>query len=151
VTIDHNKDVVLRLLDEVFNRGNLAAVGGLMVPDYVLYDPTSPEPVRGPDGYAAFQNRFLTAFPDRRLTIEEQTAEGDRVVTRWRTRGTQRGDLPGLPATGRTVDVEGITISRLVDGRIAEDRQVWDALGFWRQLGALLADGPGIVPKTKES
>ena len=100
---------------------------------------TAPEPTRGPEGVKQFYNDFLAAYPDGSLTIETQFAEGDYVATRWTGRGTQKGELMGIPATGKQVTVSGITISRLWDGKVAEEWTTWDTLGMMRQLGAVPA------------
>jgi steroid delta-isomerase-like uncharacterized protein len=77
------------------------------------------------------------AFPDGRVTIEDMIAEGDKVVTRYNSRGTHKGDFMGIPATGKKVAVTGIVISRIAKGKIAEEWEEFDALGFMVQLGAI--------------
>jgi steroid delta-isomerase-like uncharacterized protein len=74
-----------------------------------------------------------------RLTIEDEIAEGDRVVTRWSARGTHEGEFFGIPATGKQATVTGVTIDRIIDGRIAESWTNWDTLGLLQQLGAIPA------------
>ena len=86
---------------------------------------------------AAF-GRFTTGFPDLHFTIEELISEGDKVVMRWTLRGTHRGNLRGLPATGRTVAVTGQVIDRVVDGRVVEEWVDYDTAGLLRQLGFAL-------------
>jgi predicted ester cyclase len=80
------------------------------------------------------------AFADMRLTVEDQVAEADTVVTRWRGEMTHTGDLGGVAATGRRVTIAGITIDRLEDGKIVEACRSIDALGLLRGIGAL--EGP---------
>ena len=76
-----------------------------------------------------------------RLTVGQQIAEGDLVVTRWTARGTHRGALFGTPPTNKDVTVQGIVISRIRDGQIAEEFECYDSLGMFRQLGAVKAWG----------
>jgi predicted ester cyclase len=83
----------------------------------------------------AFVAGYRRAFPDARSTVEEQVAEGDKVVTRWRARGTHRGELGPFPATGRAFEMEGVTIERIAGGRIVEVWVARDELGLLRQLG----------------
>lgn len=137
MSAEANKAIVHRVLDEVFNHKNLDAADELIASDYVLHDPANPQFRGGLEGYKAFQTTYLRAFPDAHLTINDQIASGDEVATRWTTQGTQTGDLPGITATGKPVTVTGITISRIVNGKIAEDWQDWDQLGMLRQLGVL--------------
>ena len=75
-------------------------------------------------------------MPDLQLIVEDQIAEGDKVATRWRMCGTHSGaEFMGMPPTGRKVDVTGISIDRLVKGKIAEHWSAEDALGMMQQLG----------------
>src|SRR5690606_17580698 len=120
-----------------YNQKKLDVADELIAPDYVLHDPASPHFRGGLEGYKQFQVTYLRAFPDAHLTVDDQIAAADEVVTRWTTRGTQTGDLPGIPATGKQVTVTGITISRIENGKIVEDWQEWDQLGMLRQLGVV--------------
>jgi predicted ester cyclase len=80
---------------------------------------------------------YRAAFPDARITVEQQLAEGDLVATRWSGRGTHDGELMGVSPTGKQVTVSGLTISRLEGGKIVEEFQNWDTLGMLQQLGAV--------------
>jgi steroid delta-isomerase-like uncharacterized protein len=82
---------------------------------------------------------YRAAFPDLKITVEDQIAEGDKVVTRWTAEGTHDGDLPGLPASGRSSTVTGIGIDRIEGGKIVEAWGNWDTLGMLQQLGAIPA------------
>jgi predicted ester cyclase len=77
------------------------------------------------------------AFPDARVTVEDQIAEGDKVVDRWTATGTPTGDLMSVPPTGRRIEVSGITISRFAGGKIVEDWYQGDDLGMMQQLGVI--------------
>jgi steroid delta-isomerase-like uncharacterized protein len=77
------------------------------------------------------------AFPDLQITVEDQIAEGDKVATRWRGRGTHQGDFLGIPSTGRPMEIAGITIFRLADGKIVESWGNPDNLGMLVQLGVI--------------
>jgi steroid delta-isomerase-like uncharacterized protein len=137
--IETNKAISRRVVDELFNEGRLEAADEVVTGDFVGHDPASPEPIVGPEGLKRNADGYRTAFPDVRLTIDDQIAEGDRVVTRWTARGTHQAELFGIPATGRQSTVTGMTIDRIVDGRIAESWTNWDTLGLLQQLGALPA------------
>jgi len=85
------------------------------------------------------------AFPDWQVTVEDMIAEGDKVVARYTAHGTQRGELLGIPATGKSVTTTAIDIFRIADSKIAEHRVESDTLGLMQQLGVLLA--PGQAPR----
>jgi predicted ester cyclase len=84
---------------------------------------------------------FRTAFPDLHGTIEDQIAEGDKVVMRMTYRGTHQGELMGIPATGKPVTMTFISINRIAEGKIAEGWVNFDALGMMQQLGVIPVPG----------
>jgi steroid delta-isomerase-like uncharacterized protein len=133
---EQNKMIVRRAVEEPW-KGNLDVVDELTAPDYIGHDPANPEPLRGPEGVKEFISSYRAAFPDARLTVEQQLAEGDLVATRWSGRGTHEGELMGIQPTGKQVTVSGLTISRLKGGRIVEEFQNWDNFGMMQQLGAI--------------
>lgn len=132
---EQNKALVERLIDEFWNEGRTATADELVAESHVVIDPATPGEYRGPEGLKQFAAIYRNAFPDLHFTSLELVGEGDAVAQRWRVTGTHRGDLPGIPATGQPIDVTGITISRIRDGRFTELCVVWDALGLMRQLG----------------
>lgn len=138
---EENKRAVRRLIEEPWT-GNTAVIDELVDPSYIGYDPSSPEPLRGPEGVRAFVARYLAAFPNGRITVDEQFAEGDNVATRWTGRGRHEGELMGIPPTGKDVTVWGITMSRLRGGKVVEEWTNWDTLGMLQQLGAV----PELTP-----
>lgn len=132
-----NKEIVRRLVDGVWNDRNFTVVDDFVAADYVGHDPTQPEPIRGPEGFKALVDMYQSAYSETAITIDDQIAEGDRVVTRWTGRGTHTGELMGVAPTGKEVTVSGITISRIANGKIAEEWELMDALGMLVQLGAV--------------
>ena len=87
MSAEDNKTVIRRFLEEIFEGGNLELVDELFAPDYVLHDPAVPEEVRGQEGIKQYVAMYRSAFPDTRFTVEDQSAEGDRVVTLWTGQG----------------------------------------------------------------
>ncbi len=135
-----NKAIIRRFVEEVQNGGDLAAVDELTAPGYVNH--SAPPGVPGDrEGLKQLTAMFRRAFPDGRMTIEEMVAEGDRVATRKTFRGTHRGELMGIPPTGRAVAIGLIDIVRLVDGKVVESWSAADDLGLLQQLGALPSPG----------
>ena len=135
---ERNKTIVRRALEEPW-KGNLDVVDELIARDYVGHDPANPAPLHGPEGVKEFISTYRSAYPDARITVEQQLAEGDMVATRWTARGTHEGDLLGIAPTGKRVTVAGLTFSRLEDGKIVEEFQNWDTFGMMQQLGAVHA------------
>jgi len=135
---EKNKAILQRLVEEVLSaQGDLDVADELFAPDYVGHNPADPEDVRGPEGAKERVSMHRNAFPDVRLSIEEQVTEGDRVVTRWIASGTHQGEMMGIAPTGNQVRVDGITISRMEDGKIVEEWELFDNLGLMQQLGAI--------------
>ena len=91
---------------------------------------------------------FHAAFPDLHLTIEDQIAEGDnKMVTRYRVSGTHRGDLMGLPPSGKRVTFVGVGVTRTSDGMFVETWEHYDALGLMQQLGVVPLPGPRLLAR----
>src|SRR5919108_3950426 len=135
---EENKALVRRELEEIFNEGKLELADELLAPDYTVHDSALGEPVHGIAGFKRLRASYHDASSDVRTTIDDMIAEDDKVVTRWTTRGTHdRGELMDVPPTGRRIEVTGITVNRISEGKIAEDWTVWDSLGLLRQLGAV--------------
>lgn len=131
------KSIVRRKFDEFIPRWDLSLVDEIFGEDIVSHDPAEPAPLRGREAYRASAEVFGAAFPRLRIRIDDQIAEGDRVVTRWTASGRHDGELFGRPATGKQVEFTGIDIHRVRDGRIVEEWASWDALGLMRQLGLI--------------
>jgi steroid delta-isomerase-like uncharacterized protein len=134
MSVDQNKALARRFI-QVWAPGNLSVLDELAAPDITVIYPLLGEPVRGAVAFKQLLAHFHAACPDAEISVQEQIAEGDSVVTRWRVCGTHRGELLGIPPTGRSLIWTGITIHRLVGGRVVEERGEEDALGLMRQIG----------------
>ena len=134
---EKNKAIVHRLLEEFWNKGNLSLADELFAPNYEHHDASTPDFGRGPESEKKRATLYRTAFPDVRLTIEDIIAEGETVMTRWSCRGTHKGDLRGIAPTGKQINISGVTIARLANGKFAEGWVNWDALGLMQQLGVV--------------
>jgi len=135
---EENKAIARRALEEIVSaEGNLDVADDIIAPNYVGHDPVSPEDVRGPEGVKEFASMYHNAFPDVQLSVEQQLAEGDWVATRWVANGTHLGELMGIAPTGNRVTVAGTSIVRIVDGKIEETWDNYDALGIMQQMGAI--------------
>jgi steroid delta-isomerase-like uncharacterized protein len=140
MSAEEHKRLIRRWWDGL-SQGNAAElIDEVYAPDYVLHDPSLPEPVQGGEGVREFIAAVTAAFPDGQATIEDLIAEGDRVMQRVTFRGTHQGEFLGVPATGRTVSAWVMVISRMAGGKVAEEWQLVDGLGLMQQLGALPAE-----------
>ena len=103
-------------------------------PDLVWHEPD--QDIRGYEHARQFVSTFFDAFPDINITVEDAIAEGDQAVTRYTIRGTHRGKTEEFgPPTGRQMELEGITIHRIEDGKIVEEWERYDNLSAMQQLG----------------
>ena len=134
---EENKALVRRWIDEGFNKKDLAVVDKLFAPEVVI---NGQRVARA--GIKQSMNRFITAFPNLRVTITEVVAEADRVGIWYTVQGTQTGEFEGIRATGKQVLWSGADLFRIEKNAIAECRFIDDSLGLLRQLGATLS-----VPK----
>lgn len=129
------KAVAIRLIEEVWNEGNLDLIDELIAEDHVDHDPARAGMPGGREGTRTFVEMYRAAFPDLRFEIEDVIGERDLVAIRWRATGTNQGPLLGMPPTEKRVSVTGIAIDRIADGKVAESWANWDALGMLGQLG----------------
>ncbi|MGH2617515.1 MAG: ester cyclase [Thermomicrobiales bacterium] len=149
MSAEENKAIVRRVFEEVVNQAQLATADELFTPEFVGYTAGVAGQVRGPEGLKQFVTTFRAAFPDLRLSIADQVAEGDKVVTRYTITGTHHGPLQGIPATEKRVSWTGITIHRLADGKLAEAWVNLDMLGLLQQVGGMPGpDAAGDQPAT---
>ena len=138
---DANKNVVRRLFEEVWNKGNLPVADELFADNYSHHDSSTPEFGRGPESEKKRATLYRTAFPDVRLTVEDIIAEGETVTARWSRKGTHKGDLRGIAPTGKQFTISGISVARFTNGKMVEGWVNWDALGLMQQLGVVAEVG----------
>jgi steroid delta-isomerase-like uncharacterized protein len=132
-----NKTLVLRFWQEGWKQGNQAVFNEICAPGYVNHDPTVPQ-VTDLETYKQHVDFYATAFPTEvGVEIEDMMAQLDKVVVRWMWHVTHQGEYMGLPPTGNSIVMTGITFHRLAEGRVVESWHHYDALGFMQQLGAV--------------
>jgi len=138
---EDDKALVRRTIEEAWTKGNLDQLDEIVDVSHVDHG-RHPEEVGGPAGRRQQIAMYRTAFPDFQATVEEQIAEGDKVVTRWTFRGTHLGALQHprlgtIPPTHKAVEFSGLTISHIVAGKIVDSWTIWDRLGLLQQLGVI--------------
>jgi steroid delta-isomerase-like uncharacterized protein len=131
---EQNKAVARAVLD-AFSGGDLDSLDDVVAADAVDHDPYNPYREEGLEGLKKVIGMYRSAFPDLQISVEDQIAEGDKVVTRWVGTGTHQGELMGAAPTGKTTVVGGIGIDRVENGKVVEAWGYWDALGMMQQLG----------------
>ena len=132
-----NKAIARRFFEEGANERNLGIIDEIFTTTFVYHTSAYPE-IRGPEELKAFFTEHFRPFPDAHYTIEEVVAEGDKVITRWTFAATHQGELMGAAPKGKAVEVQGISIFDITNGKISEVRTVWDALGLMQQAGVIL-------------
>jgi steroid delta-isomerase-like uncharacterized protein len=137
MSTEENKALARRVIEQMFNEGNLDVADELLALDYVDHDPTLPEDVHGPEGFKEYVGMYRSAFPDLHVQIEDQIAEGDRVATRWTGTGTHDGELAGIAPTGKRVTVPGMEMVRIANGKLVEGWEGYDSGTLMRQLGVM--------------
>ena len=132
MSTEANKAIVSRLWEEVWNQNNLSVCDEIFDAEYAAHE----------KGFAPV---LRAAFPDIHFAVEDMIAEGDKVVSRYTITGTHRGEIMGIPATGKPLKLTATWIHRLEDGRIVEGINwgEWDRLSVMEQLGVIPAPGAG--------
>jgi steroid delta-isomerase-like uncharacterized protein len=136
-----NKAIFRRYVEEGWAKGNVEVSDEVFADRYVAHQPDGSEEERGPEDVKRFLRQYREAFPDLQITIEDQIAEGDKVVTRWSSRGTHRGEFRGIAPTSNEVRLTGMGIFRFSEGKVVESWDNFDQLGMLRQLGAISEPG----------
>jgi steroid delta-isomerase-like uncharacterized protein len=136
-----NKAIARRLYDELGNQGNLDLTGELVTEDFVDHNPPGSDIAPGREGFKQVFALFRSAFPDMRISVEDQVAESDKVVSRATVSGTHQGDYMGIPATGKSFSMGIVDIFRFEDGKIAGHWGEGDTLEMMMQLGVVPSPG----------
>jgi predicted ester cyclase len=136
MSLEENKALIRRAVEEIWNKGNHDAIDTFYAVDGIDHGapPGSPP---GFELFKQFHTLVCAAFSDIQLTVEDLIAEGDKVVGRFTASGTQVGEFMGIPSTGKSFTMMEIRISRIVDGKIVEGWGLFDQMGLMQQLGAI--------------
>ena len=132
---EKNKAQVRRVIEDIYNQGDLGVVDEVAASNLIIH--AASQEIRGREGAKQYVMMLRAGFPNLHLTVEDQIAEGDMVVTRWTARGTHTGEFQGIPPTGREVQIAGTDIDRIIDGKTVECWVQMDQLGLMQQLGAV--------------
>ena len=122
--------------DDIINKGDLDKINETNF-DANITMIYAPENVVGIPDFKAYYQNFVTGFSDVKFTIVDAFGQGDKLVKHWNFKGTHSGEFFGVPATGKTVDIDGVTLVRMKDGKIAQEQDFMDNLSFFQQLGLI--------------
>ena len=138
--LEQNTAVIRRVYEQIYNAGNLEAIFEVYAPEFISHpNSVSHNGILGPDGIREFVCMLRAAIPDIHFDVLDEIASQDRVVTRWKMQGTLLGSLFGFQPTGKIGFVTGITIHRVVNGKVMEAWEEADMLGAFDQFGIIPA------------
>jgi len=138
---EQNKALFTQFREEFWNRGNVNVVDEFMAPEFVSHEEAVPGVLLDREGLKGRGSMMHSAFPDLKAKVEDMIAEGDKVVVRSTWSGTHKGDLMGIPPTGKVVSVGVIDIVRVAGGKIVEHWGEMDSMRMMQQLGVIPAPG----------
>lgn len=134
-----NTTLAKRFFEDMIGKADWSVADEILSPDVVMHHPSSPAPVAGKGAVTGFLGAFRAGFPDMNMKVENAFGDGEQIAVRWQMSGTQTAELFGIPASGKSVTVKGISILRVANGVIVEDWVAEDSLGLMVQLGLVPA------------
>lgn len=134
VNLENNIKTYSETWDHIINDANLDLINNTNFTDSITLV-TSPENIVGIEDFKTYYSNFITGFSDVSFTIVDVFGQDDKIVKHWHYKGTHSGDFFGIPATGKMVDIEGVTLVKMKDGKIAQEQDFMDNLVFMEQLG----------------
>lgn len=141
MSVEQNKALFHRFVEEVFNKGNMGTIDEFLAPNFVEREVLPPGTPSGREGVKLLTTMFRTAFPDFHVSIDDLIAEGDKIVARTTWTGTQTGEFMGIPPSGKRVSFDVIDIIRVSDGKCVEHWGVMDSSAMMQQLGVIPIPG----------
>ena len=142
MSVEQNKALFRRFVEEVFNKGNVSTIDEFLAPNFVEREVLPPGTPSGREGVKQLTMMFRTAFPDFNVRIDDMIAEGDKIVARTTWSGTQKGEFMGIPSSGKRVSFDVIDIIRISEGKGEEHWGVMDSSALMQQLGVIPAGPP---------
>jgi steroid delta-isomerase-like uncharacterized protein len=141
--VEEQNKVLVKRMYEAFEKGDFEAYKEVVAPEYVWYLPSRSTKPISREETIEFGKMLRNAFPDFAYSVEELIAEDNIVISRFIFRGTHEGEFQGIPATGNKVEMSGFMMTRIENGKLVEDKEEYDGLGFMIQLGMELKPKEG--------
>jgi steroid delta-isomerase-like uncharacterized protein len=149
MSVQQNIELLTRWFQEVWNEGKTQTVHDLLAPEAVATGQAgSGVELHGPEEFVRFVEQIRGAFPDIKVTVEDAFGSDDKVALRWSATMTHSGHALGIPATGKSVRLTGITIVRIVNGKLVEGWDNWDQLAMLEQIGVSTPSKTPALGKT---
>ena len=120
---------------EGLNNGDISIANEVFQPDCIIHINGNPERDLNLNNFKQMIAGLFVAFPDLHFTINDQFSSGHKFSTRWTARGTNTGIFGEMPATGKAIEIEGLIIDYLVNGKVAKRWEIWDQMAMMQQLG----------------
>lgn len=120
---------------EIYNTGNLSMVEAVISPTYVGHYSSMPEPVIGRQGFTEWIQANRAGYSDFTVVVNNMVAENNMIAIQWTVTGLNDGKMFDREPTGKRINIKGLTLARIEDGKIAEEWITWDMLDINRQLG----------------
>ena len=139
MSVEDNKTLYRRIVEEVWNSGNLEVVDEFIATNCIFH--AFDKDLKGPEQFRQYAEELLTVFPDIHFIIEDLIAERDRVVSHWTLTGTQKGKFMEIPATNKSIKFQGASILHIAGGKVVELWAYWDRFSVMKQLGVALQPG----------
>lgn len=136
---EQNKAAMRRIYEEIWNQGNFKVVDEIVSPDYVGHLPAPPGAPSGREGLRWLIQMYRTAFPDIHVQVDDQIAEGEKVLTRITIQGTHQGQFMNVPPTNKKIRVTALVVTRFKNGQNVEGWAELDRFGLMQQLGVIPA------------
>jgi steroid delta-isomerase-like uncharacterized protein len=147
--VEENVELMKRWYREVWHEAKDETIFELLASDASLHGQTGPEAeIKGPEGFVAFAKQIRAAFPDTEVVVQDVFAVDDKVAVRWVATGTHSGDGLGVPPSSKRIRITGMTIARILNGKIVEGWDNWDRLGMLEQIGAYAPPETPALAKT---
>ena len=140
MSVEENKATFRRYVEEVWTQGNLDLADEIFSQNYISHQSDGSQLERSPEDVKRFVKEWRDAFRLEENSLEDQVAEGDKVVSRWRLVAIHEGEFRGIAPSGRRIEVTGIGIFRFSEeGKVVESWDALDQLGMLRQMGVIPA------------
>ncbi len=140
--IDKDLQMYIQLWDNITNKGQIDLINDKYF-DAEITIPLEPEAVVGIDAFKEYHQNYLSGFSNISFTITHAFGHGDNIVKHWNFKGTHTGNFFGIPATGKQVDIDGVTLVKMKNGKIAREQDFVDNMTFLKQIG-LVSDPNNI-------
>jgi steroid delta-isomerase-like uncharacterized protein len=131
MSLEENKEIQRRVLVEVHSPGKLDLVDELYDENFIGL----PDMTKGIENVKKFISNLLNTFPDIKFTVEDQIAEGDKVFAQWSITATHKGEFMGIAPTGKPIAVSGVTVYKILNGKVVQAWGMIDNLGILQQIG----------------